>query len=59
MQQQEKVLRARRAYTKQELDKQNRCADIVMALITLPPSEFAECWTDGRNPLLILNFFGL
>lgn len=59
VQQQTKVLGARKVYTKQELDQRKRCADIVMALLTLPPAEFARCWTVGDKPLLLLNLLGL
>lgn len=59
VQQQTKVLGARKIYTKQELDQLNSCASIVLALLTLPPGEFVRCWGVGNNPLLLLNLLGL
>lgn len=59
VQQQTKVLGARKIYTKQEQDQLNSCASIVLALLTLPPGEFARCWGVGNNPLLLLNLLGL
>lgn len=59
VQQQTKVLGARKIYTKQELDQLRDCASIVLALLTLPPGEFVRCWGVGNNPLLLLNLLGL
>lgn len=59
VQQQTKVLGARKVYNKQELDQQRRCSDIVLAFLTLPPGEFASCWTVGDKPLLLLQLLGL
>ena len=59
VQQQTTVFGARMAYNKQELDQQQSCADIAMALLTLPLTEFARCWTVGDKPLLLLNLLAL
>jgi len=55
VQQQTKMLRARKRYTKQELDEMARCG-MPQALI-LPPAEFVKCLKVGENPALIFNLF--